>query len=67
VFRESAMQMFAYVVLAVVIYAVLADRTERAIDREMKKRRAEAADMDMPERSPAASHAKPIRSTLRSV
>lgn len=34
------MQMLVYVVLAVVIYALLADRTDRAIEREMMKRRA---------------------------
>jgi hypothetical protein len=33
------MQMLVYVVLAVVIYALLADRTDRAIEREMVKRR----------------------------
>lgn len=36
------MQMFVYVLLAAIIYAVLADRTDKAVDREMKKRRAEA-------------------------
>ena len=33
------MQMLVYVILAVIIYALLADRTDRAIEREMKKRR----------------------------
>ncbi len=33
------MQMFVYVVLAAVIYLLLADRTDRAIEREMMKRR----------------------------
>ena len=33
------MHMFAYVILAVVIYLLLADRTDRAIDREIVKRR----------------------------
>jgi hypothetical protein len=33
------MQMFIYVVLAVVIYALLANHTDRAIEREMMKRR----------------------------
>ena len=33
------MHMFVYVVLAAVIYALLADRTDRAIEREMMKRR----------------------------
>ena len=33
------MQMLVYVALAVLIYALLADRTDRAIEREMMKRR----------------------------
>jgi hypothetical protein len=49
VFRESAMQMFVYVVLAAIIYAVLADRTDKAVDREMKKRRAEASTLALVE------------------
>ena len=32
------MHMFVYIALAVIIYAVLADRTDRAIEREMMKR-----------------------------
>lgn len=48
-FRESAMQMFVYVVLAAIIYAVLADRTDKAVDREMKKRRAEATKLALVE------------------
>lgn len=44
-FRESAMQMFAYIVLAAIIYAVLADRTDKAVDHEMKKRRGEATNL----------------------
>ena len=48
-FRESAMQMFAYIVLAAIIYAVLADHTDKAVDREMKKRRAEATKLALVE------------------
>ena len=48
-FRESAMQMFVYVVLAAIIYAVLADRTDKAVDREMKRRRAEATKLALVE------------------
>lgn len=33
------MYMFVYVALAVIIYAVLADRTDRAAERELMKRR----------------------------
>lgn len=33
------MHMFAYLVLAVFIYWLLADRTDRAIERELMKRR----------------------------
>jgi hypothetical protein len=33
------MHMFVYLVLAAVIYLMLADRTDRAIEREMMKRR----------------------------
>ena len=38
-FQEFAMHMFIYVALALIIYAVLADRTDRAIEREMRNRR----------------------------
>jgi hypothetical protein len=48
-FRESAMQMFVYVLLAAVIYAVLSDRTDEAADREMKKRRAEGRNLGLVE------------------
>jgi hypothetical protein len=34
------MHMFIYIALAVIIYTVLADRTDRAIERELTKRRA---------------------------
>ena len=43
------MQMFVYVVLAAIIYAVLADRTDKAVDREMKKRRVEASTLALVE------------------
>jgi hypothetical protein len=32
------METLFYVVLAIVIYGVLADRTDRAVEREMRKR-----------------------------
>lgn len=32
------MHMLVYLILAVVIYGVLADRTDRAVEREMRKR-----------------------------
>ena len=43
------MAMFAYIVLAVVLYGLLADRTDRALEREMRKRRAESRDLDLVE------------------
>jgi hypothetical protein len=43
------MQMFVYLVLAVVIYVFLADHTDRAIEREMKKRRPEERDLRLVE------------------
>jgi hypothetical protein len=43
------MQLFVYIVLAAIIYAVLADRTDKAVDREMKKRRAEASSLTLVE------------------
>ena len=58
-FRESAMQMFAYIVLAAVIYAVLADRTDEAVDREMKKRRAETTNLALVEDFDVRPHLGP--------
>lgn len=58
-FRESAMQMFAYIVLAAVIYAVLADRTDEAVDREMKKRRAETTNLALVEDFDVRPHLAP--------
>ena len=49
VFREPAMEMFIYVVLAAVIYAILADRTDKAIEREMEERRSEGNGLDLVE------------------
>jgi len=43
------MQMFIYFILAALIYLVLADRTDRAIDREMKKRRPDGSGLDLVE------------------
>lgn len=43
------MQMFVYVVLAVVIYLLLADRTDRAADRELKKRQPDASSLALVE------------------
>jgi hypothetical protein len=36
------MHMFFYLALAAIIYGLLADRTDRAADREIQKRRAES-------------------------
>lgn len=38
------MVMLFYIVLAVVLYVVLADRTDRAFDREMQERRPDQPD-----------------------
>ena len=43
------MEMFVYLILAALIYALLADRTDRALDREMKKRRPEASNLELVE------------------
>jgi hypothetical protein len=43
------MDMLIYLVLAVVIYSVLADRTDRAIEREMQSRRADAKPLRLVE------------------
>jgi hypothetical protein len=43
------MQMFIYVVLAAVIYLLLADRTDEAADRELKNRRPEASNLGLVE------------------
>ena len=58
-FRELAMQMFVYVILAAVIYAVLADRTDKAVDREMKKRRGEASSLTLVEDFDVRPHLGP--------
>jgi hypothetical protein len=49
VFHESRMATPVYLALAVVLYAVLADRTDRAIEREMKKRQPEERDLRLVE------------------
>ena len=43
------MGMLLYLPLAVVIYLILADRTDRAIDREVQKRRSDASDLGLVE------------------
>ena len=35
------METLLYVALAIVIYAVLADQTDRAVEREMRKRKSD--------------------------
>ena len=46
---EPTMQMLVYLILAVVIYGVLADRTDRAIEREMRKRQPDSSDLRLVE------------------
>jgi len=53
------MQMFASVVLAAIIYAVLADRTDEAVNREMKKRRADATNLALVEDFDVRPHLAP--------
>ncbi len=53
------MQMFVYVLLAAVIYAVLSDRTDEAVDREMKKRRAEGRTLGLVEDFDVRPHLRP--------
>src|SRR5262245_60371827 len=43
------MQMFFFLILAVVIYGLLADRMDRAADRELQKRRPDASDLGLVE------------------
>jgi hypothetical protein len=43
------MHVFVYLVLAAVIYIVLADRTDAAADRELEKRRSEAGSLGLVE------------------
>jgi hypothetical protein len=53
------MQMFLYLILAAVVYAVLADRTDEAVDREMKKRRAEPSNLALVEDFDVQPHLGP--------
>jgi hypothetical protein len=39
------MQMLLYLPLAAVLYGILADRTDRAVEREMRKRRGDGPDL----------------------
>jgi hypothetical protein len=43
------MLMPVYLILAAVIYGVLADRTDRAIEREMRKRQPHSSDLRLVE------------------
>ena len=43
------MEMLAYIALAVVLYGLLADRTDRAIEREMRNRRTGTPDLRLVE------------------
>ena len=53
------MQMFVYIILAAVIYAVLADHTDKAVDREMKKRRAQVSNLALVEDFDVRPHLAP--------
>ena len=43
------MQMFFYLILAAVVYGILADRTDRALEREMRARRPDGSDLRLVE------------------
>ena len=43
------MQMLLYLPLAVVLYGILAERTDRAVEREMRKRRGDGPDLRLVE------------------
>jgi hypothetical protein len=43
------MHLFIYLILAAVIYGLLADQTDRAIEREMRKRRPDTSNLDLVE------------------
>ena len=43
------MQMLLYLPLAAVIYGFLAERTDRAVEREMRKRRGDGPDLHLVE------------------
>src|SRR5262245_47240088 len=47
--RGVRMHMLVYLILAAIVYGVLADRTDRAVDREMQKRRADSTDLGLVE------------------
>ena len=42
---EAAMEMLFYLLLAVVLYGLMADRTDQAFEREMRKRRVHSDDL----------------------
>ena len=43
------MEMFLYILLAAVLYGLLAEYTDRAIEREMRQRRRGASEVDLVE------------------
>ena len=43
------MEMLFYLLLAVVLYGLMADRTDQAIEREMRKRRVRSGDLSLVE------------------
>jgi len=46
---ERTVQMLLYLPLAAVLYGILADRTDRAVEREMRKRRGDGPDLRLVE------------------
>ena len=53
------METLFYLVLAAVLYGILADRTDRAVDREMRKRREQPGDLQLVEDDVAGLDVRP--------
>lgn len=53
------MDTFVYILLAAVLYGLLADRTDRAVEREMRKRREETGGLHLVEGEDAEPERRP--------
>ena len=53
------MEMLFYLVLGAMLYGLLADRTDRAIEREMTRRRAQPGDLHLEEEDTADLDLRP--------
>jgi len=73
---ELRMHVFLYLILAAIIYGLLADRIDRAADRELRKRRADSSSVglvedfdvkpDLGPRYGRRLHARPLQRGARS-